>query len=262
MTVDRKQVEAQGFLPGGMAELDGFRARLSEEQSRQGMYETLAAAVTQMRTPFNILHAALEMLRRRVAQQRRDEPLLDVLLAVQEQGLAILERMQQSLPEMPLNHAASINLNQLIHQVLITRAERLLAAGIVLDWQPQKVLPSFTGSEVRMRCLIGQLLDNAIQAILQRSDGARTIAISTVVRDEWVQCVIHDSGPGIVESERLKVFEPFYSSWTRRFGHHAGMGLSLAQDIINLHGATLEIDPQAQGCRIVMHFPVNNGKPV
>lgn len=243
-------------------QMDILRARLAEEQLAEGVHEALSAAIMQMQTPFNMLNAALEMLQRRVSQQHADEPLLAVLLAVREQGLATLEKMRQSLPERVLAEASNININSLIHGVLLARTERLLAAGIVIDWQPTSPLPPVHGWEAGLRCLLTQLLDNAIEAIGQRRDSERVIHIETVENNSWLQLVIHDSGPGIAESERLKVFEPFYSQWARGTRRHAGMGLGMVQEVINQHGATLEIDPQADGCRVVVHFPLPNGKAV
>lgn len=242
--------------------LHQLRARMAEEQLDQGAYEALAAAITQMQTPFNMLNAALEMLQRRVAQQHRDEQLLTILMAVREQGLTTLESLRQSLPQRQLATPVSVNLNKLIHEVLLTLTERLLATGIVIDWQPQKVLPALIGWESRLRCLLMQLLDNAIVAITVQGDDMRSIHIESMQQDDWLKLVIHDSGPGIPAGERLMVFEPFHSRWPQTPRHHSGMGLSMVQETINLHGANLIIDPDADGCRIEMHFPLFNGNAV
>jgi len=66
-----------------------------------------------------------------------------------------------------------------------------------------------------------------------------------------------DTGPGIPEALRLKVFEPFFSTKASRGGAR-GVGLSLAQEIVNRHRGVLEIDPQhVGGCRLRVSFPAN-----
>ena len=66
--------------------------------------------------------------------------------------------------------------------------------------------------------------------------------------------ILQDSGPGIPAADRLKVFEPFYT--TRQGSRHLGMGLTLAQDIVNNHQGLLEIDPDyTSGCRIRVELP-------
>lgn len=232
-----------------------MRVALAEEELSQGVYETLSAAIAQLQTPFHILNAALEMLQRR--SDGSDDRLLGVLMAVHEQGLATLNTLQQALPDQARIATVMVNLNQLVHEVLLIHTQRLLASGIVIDWRPQQVLPAMQGNEGRLRCLFKQLLDNAILAIEQYRDSERLIRIDTAVHEGWLQLVIHDSGPGIDEAHRLKVFEPFYSNWPRQLQRHAGMGLTLVQETINQHGGILEIDPMtAEGCRIVIHFPL------
>lgn len=238
-----------------------IRAALAEEELNQGVYETLAAAISQLQTPFNMLNAALEMLQRR--SNGKDERLMTVLLAVRDQGLATLESLQRVLPERTTVTQVTLNLNQLVHEVLMISTPRLLASGIVIDWHPQPVLPVMQGDDGRLRCMLKKLLDNAILAIEQYRNIERTIRIDSSERDGWLQLVIHDSGPGIGDAERLRVFEPFYSNWPRTSHHHTGMGLSLVQETINQHGGVLEIDPHTtQGCRIVIHFPLCNGNHV
>jgi signal transduction histidine kinase len=67
--------------------------------------------------------------------------------------------------------------------------------------------------------------------------------------------ILQDSGPGIPATDRLKVFEPFYTT-RRRGSRHLGMGLTLAQEIVNNHQGLLEIDPEfTSGCRIRLELP-------
>ncbi len=67
---------------------------------------------------------------------------------------------------------------------------------------------------------------------------------------------IVDNGPGIDEKLRLKVFEPFFSGWDQGRGH-AGMGLTMAQEVVASHGGGLTIDsPLNGGCRVRVILPV------
>jgi signal transduction histidine kinase len=52
--------------------------------------------------------------------------------------------------------------------------------------------------------------------------------------------------------DRYRVFEPFSIGWRNRRGK-AGMGLALAQEIVNAHGGSIEVDPDFRdGCRICL----------
>jgi len=54
---------------------------------------------------------------------------------------------------------------------------------------------------------------------------------------------VHDSGPGIPPEEQERVFTPFYrGSVGSRFPQGMGLGLSIARDLVNAHGGSIELD--------------------
>lgn len=236
---------------------NAMRRLMAEEELTQGVRETLAAAVYQLESPFNMLSAALDMLQRREAKNAMDGTLLSVLSEVREQGETILKNLRNAIPQVAVIEPSSINFNRIIHDVLLATTERLLSQGIVIDWQPLPTLPPLHGWEPNLRSMVKQLLDNAIDAISDSDAGLREIVLQTSSEEGWVCFSITDSGPGIPETMRLKVFEPFFSTRGGSEGHHTGMGLSLVQEVINQHAGTIEIDPDyADGCRVQIRFPV------
>lgn len=236
---------------------NAMRALMAEEELTQGVRETLAAAVCQLESPFNMLNAALDMLQRREAKNAMDGTLLAVLSEVREQGLKTLENLRNAIPNAMEIEPSSINLNRIVHDVLLVSTERLLSEGIVIDWQPFPTLPPLHGWEPKLRSMVKQLLDNAIEAITESDAIKREIVLQTDNEDGWISFNICDSGPGIPEALRLKVFEPFFSTREQGRGRHTGMGLSLAQEVVNQHAGTIEIDPDySDGCRVQIRFPV------
>ena len=72
-----------------------------------------------------------------------------------------------------------------------------------------------------------------------------------------VQVQVSDTGPGIAEALRDKVFEPFFS--TKEDG--TGLGLSIAQRIVDEHGGRLELrSPEGQGATFVITLPCPAGE--
>ena len=65
---------------------------------------------------------------------------------------------------------------------------------------------------------------------------------------------IQDSGPGIDKAEFTKVFERFYRQDEARQSGGFGLGLSLVQSIIQLHGGTVELSNNA-GLRVDIWLP-------
>jgi signal transduction histidine kinase len=101
------------------------------------------------------------------------------------------------------------------------------------------------------------------RALTNLIDNARRFATSASLRVERSgdECIftLTDNGPGIPESELVRVLEPFYrleSSRNRGTGG-AGLGLSIARDIAHAHGGELTLSNQPEGgliARLTLHI--------
>ncbi|MBK5964532.1 nitrogen fixation negative regulator NifL [Thiocystis minor] len=229
------------------AQLEHLRASLAEQQLMHGMREALAAAIYQIQVPLNVINAAASMLRSGAGNV---ETLAGMLDQISDSGARALATLSAALPEGPREAGVMVNVNALLRQVLELETERLLATGIVVDWQPASVLPELPGHQNQLRSLFKHLIDNAIQALCESSRPQRELRLSTRRLDNSVEIEIQDNGPGIASEDRYRVFEPFFIGWRNRRGR-AGMGLALAQEIANAHGGSIEVDPeQTDGCLI------------
>jgi signal transduction histidine kinase len=105
----------------------------------------------------------------------------------------------------------------------------------------------------RMGQVLGNLLSNAIK---YTPEGGR-VWLSANSDDLEVRIIVADNGPGIVLEEQEKVFEPFFrSQQQRRFPQGLGLGLTIARDIAEAHGGTLEFEGEPDsGSRFVVHLP-------
>jgi two-component system, NtrC family, sensor kinase len=89
------------------------------------------------------------------------------------------------------------------------------------------------------------LINNAFYAVHQRhlqdSNYTPSVSVSTQYIDNQVIIKVIDNGPGMPESVKAKVFQPFFT--TKPTGQGTGLGLSLAYDIVTKgHGGTLEVE--------------------
>lgn len=229
------------------AQLEHLRASLAEQQLMHGMREALAAAIYQIQVPLNVINAAAAMLRSGAGNV---ETLAGMLDQISDSGARALATLNAALPEGPREAGVMVNVNALLRQVLELETGRLLATGIVVDWQPASVLPELPGHMNQLRSLFKHLIDNAIQALRESSQPQRELRLNTRRLDNSVEIEIQDNGPGIAPEDRYRVFEPFFIGWRNRRGR-AGMGLALAQEIANAHGGSVEVDPeQTEGCLI------------
>jgi signal transduction histidine kinase len=116
---------------------------------------------------------------------------------------------------------------------------------IVLDVPGQIKLPV---TRSRMKLMFFNLITNALEAM----PGDGEVRIGATRNRDYVLVAIEDTGPGIPQEIRDKVFEPFVTA-----GKQNGMGLGLAfsrQAVLD-HGGDMWIEPAA-GARFVIRFPL------
>ena len=234
-------------------QLTSMQALLSEQERLQSVRETLSGAIFQLGRPLNLINAAARLVSRR--DQPGSDELLSLLNEVQAAGQEAIGQLTRCLPSDIREEKQVVNLNQLLQSSLGLFTPRLLAEGITVDWQPERDLPRIQAKPTSLATLFKQLLDNALDAMHASRSKKRELKITTRSFQEFVEITLQDTGPGIPPSDQLRVFEPFFT--TRQQGDkHLGMGLTLAQEIVNHHQGLLEIDPEStSGCRIKVQLP-------
>lgn len=231
--------------------LQTLRTMLADGEMTARLRETLSGAAYQLAGPLNVIGAVEKRLEQRLPA---GDPATDALRQAREQGEAALALLKEATPAMPVEAWQPVNCNELLHDVLLLETRRLLAEGITVDWKPALRLSPVEAQAVALRSALSQLLGNAIEALHDSHAPLREIRLASQETDDWVELEISDSGPGIPEELRHKVFEPFFT--TRPGGARAGMGLTLAQEVTQRHQGILEIDPHyPAGCRIVLRLP-------
>ena len=126
-------------------------------------------------------------------------------------------------------------------------------ARVNLNSQIEDALPKIKIDRRRLSKVFVNLIENAIQ----HSPAQTTVTVeANKLADggqEWVQCAIRDSGPGILADDMPRIFEPFFSK--RRGG--TGLGLAIAQRIMQEHGGKLIAanNPDGGAC-MMARFPI------
>jgi two-component system sensor histidine kinase HydH len=71
------------------------------------------------------------------------------------------------------------------------------------------------------------------------------------ISDETLLFSVEDSGPGVPDGERERMFEPFVT--TRADG--SGLGLAIVREIAEAHQGTVRYEPGRQGARFIVEVP-------
>jgi nitrogen fixation negative regulator NifL len=238
------------------SQLNALKALMAEEELLDGMRETFNGAIHRLQGPVNLINAAAHMLKRRLGDNAKNDDVLKAMLDASAAGMEALESLSGSIPVRIAEAKLPVNINQLIREVITLCTDSLLGQGIIIDWQPAMRLPWVAGAESRLRSMIKQLIENAIDAMSQNQIVRRELFISTRVENQQVvRMEISDSGPGIAPELMLKVFQPFFSTKPPHKGGR-GMGLAMAQEIVTEHAGVIHIDNQYHdGCRVIVELP-------
>jgi signal transduction histidine kinase len=99
-----------------------------------------------------------------------------------------------------------------------------------------------SGDRVQLQQVIMNLTMNAADAMSSVTDRPRLLRVGSKVNDEGsIEVTIADSGTGIEEAIRHRIFDPLFT--TKSAG--MGMGLSICRRIIEAHGGRLSAAPVA-----------------
>lgn len=133
------------------------------------------------------------------------------------------------------------------------------AAGVTLDCVlPETPLPVF-GDSVRLRQVVGNLLDNGIKFCA--SGGSVNVWCDTPTEAGEIVMTVTDDGIGIDPSVQEQLFKPFMQadpSRTRSKGG-LGLGLSLVKAYVTLHGGSVSMksDGVGAGCQFTVRLPLD-----
>ena len=157
----------------------------------------------------------------------------------------------------------AIDLNHAIESTLtVSRNEWKYVADAVTEFDPH--LPV-------VRCLPGEfnqvilnLVVNAAHAIADvkmRGTTKGRITVSTHRDGDWAEIRVRDTGTGIPEAVRSRIFTPFFT--TKEVGRGTGQGLAIAHAVIvKKHGGTLEFETEeGKGTAFIIRLPIAGAAP-
>jgi len=151
-----------------------------------------------------------------------------------------------------------VNVNQVLEDTVILREYDLKISNIRVHRDLDPALPATAGDAHQLQQVFLNILNNAVDAVLEVADRGGDIWLRTRARDGRLQIEITDSGPGI--SDPLRVFDPFYT--TKAVGKGTGLGLSICYGIVKEHGGEIEaFNSPPRGATFRITLPVLEASP-
>jgi signal transduction histidine kinase len=150
---------------------------------------------------------------------------------------------------------AAINLNHLVNTVLALLRVDLQKDDVRVETRLDEALPAVTGDAVQLQQVILNLIVNAADAMRAAPQRVLTIQTSRIAGNAHVS--IEDTGPGIDDADRERIFNPLFT--TKAGG--MGMGLSICRSIIENHGGRIWVERvRSPGAIIQFALPAAEGR--
>lgn len=192
--------------------------RLAGTERRQALWVVAASVAHDLKNPLHNLQLLLEELGEESSPARRAE----LLFRLRENLRRATERLGDlsRAGQKPLDRPASaIDLVDTLDRL----RERLQPAALASGTSVEIVCPrglEIRGDALALRSAVENVAANALEAFQRRGEGGR-LRLTAARKQEVVELLVEDDGPGIDEPLRARLFTPFASG-------HAGTGLGLA----------------------------------
>jgi hypothetical protein len=156
-----------------------------------------------------------------------------------------------ALAQFPAPQPRACDMNQVAEEALALFAGRLNSITVKLDLE--RGLPAVLADPEAIRRALANLIDNAAEAM--QGSLLRVLGISSSLSEDGtaVELEVSDTGHGLTDEIRERLFLPFYS--TKHRG--TGLGLSIAAKIVQEHGGSIRAESNSpKGARFLVSLPL------
>jgi len=168
----------------------------------------------------------------------------------QVHGLKNLVNEFSRFARMPMTTPASNDLNEVVTGAVALFQDAHKDVSFLL--QPDPEIPSLNLDAEQIKRVMINLLDNAIAAVL-KGDGKIEIRTSYDKINRRARVEVIDNGSGISPADKMKMFEPYFS--TKKSG--TGLGLAIVSSIISDHAGQVSVrDNPPRGTIVSFELPV------
>lgn len=148
---------------------------------------------------------------------------------------------------------SKVDLNEVVKEGLGFLGSQAVNHGITIDWRPAEPLPEITADPSQMTQVAVNLAINAIQAM----EEGGTLTVMTRADENSVYLIVEDTGTGMDDRIRDKIFLPFFT--TKDVNQGTGLGLAVVHGIVTAHGGTISVSSRkGRGSKFEVKLPIRS----
>ncbi len=232
--------------------------QLSQSEKLAALGQVTATMAHQIGTPLNSISGYIQLMLQDGNLESRDQHRLKIIES-QLDRLADSVKNLLSFTRQPQPQLRFLDVNGVLEELIHLSEPWLLARNVKLSTILSSGLQLILGDPTHLQTLFLNLIANALDAMPQ--GGMLTIktdhALSqpTSENGQWVKISITDTGIGITEESKKRIFDPFYT--TKRIGEGTGLGLAICDKIVKEHSGRLEVESEVgKGSTFSVFIPV------
>jgi PAS domain S-box-containing protein len=236
-----------------LTEVAHLRAQLSRLDTLAALGEMAAAIAHEVRNPLNGIEGFAGLLARTLqgaspADRGQAERYVDrIRRGVAEVNEIVTNLLLWARPDRLAR--SRFALDALVAEV-VGDAPHLAesAAGVAIAVEPGSTGLDLVADRMKLKIVLTNLVRNALEAV---APGPGSVTIAPVLSDGGLTVSVQDSGPGVPEDVRRRLFRPF--STGKASG--CGLGLAVARKLALVHGGDLVLASAAGGARFELFLP-------
>jgi two-component system sensor histidine kinase BarA len=269
---------------------ESYRELCEKNESLEEAYERLkeldrlksnflATVSHELRTPLTSIMGYGEMLAEGVAGALTEDQ-AEFVATIRTKSEQLLDLIMSLLDLSKLESGTAVvrvtrlPIGEVLADTVTTLTPTAMKKGVTISFEAPPDLPLVLGDAERLRQVFLNLADNSLKftppggyvrlvarTAFQESEGESGLILVAPLR-QVVEVRVIDTGVGIAEEERGKVFDAFYQidqSSTREYGG-AGLGLAIVKRLVEAHQGTIHVEGnEPEGAIFVVQIPA--GRP-
>ncbi|MGV8953659.1 MAG: sensor histidine kinase [Cypionkella sp.] len=264
--VGRGELGARIAITGRGDDIDALVSEVNAALDRlaalvEGMRQVSVDIAHDLKTPLNRLAITVEAA---IQADEAGAPIAALLAQAEEESRQInttfdaLLRIAQIEAGARRARFSTLAPHDIIATIADAYGEVAVEQGQTLSVNAADALANIDGD----KDLLVQMLANLVENAIRHCPAGASITLGAQMVGRKVELAVADTGPGIAQAERGKVFQRLYRAEASRTTPGNGLGLSLVKAVAELHGASVTLADNNPGLAVTISFPPGGKEPL
>jgi len=233
-------------------ELQKMQEALLQSEKLAAMGRLTSQVAHELNNPIYGIMNTLELLKTEIPPESKRRRILELSLS-ETQRLSEMLRNMLSFSKPEEEKRRPIKINELIEGILLVMEKQMKESNIKVETSLDPNISEIMASTNQMRQVMLNIFKNAKEAMPKGG----TLTVKTVMEGDKILLHLKDTGTGIPEEIRDKVFEAFFTTKQKVKG--VGLGLSVCYGIIKDHGGEIKVESEeGKGATFIITLPIES----